>query len=103
MRNPMKYDIIPTINGVYLSLLFEISESVPSLLAQNSIIAIGRSEAKISEITSKTMNLLKSNPLLLNDSTEQMIKNSGIVIIGGFVIVDIVFAILNLFINIFLN
>ena len=58
----MKYDIIPTISGMYLSDLLEMSLSVLSLFTQNSMIAIGNIEANISETTSITMNFPKSNP-----------------------------------------
>lgn len=97
-KNPIKYDIIPTISGVYLSDLLDMSLSVPSFFAQNKIIAIGNIDANINEINSKTMNLLKLNCPPLNDSIRQIIKNNGMQIIGGFAIVDMVFAIFNLFI-----
>ena len=48
----MKYDTIPTINGTNLSSLLEMSLSVLIFLAQNTIIAIGRRDAKIREINS---------------------------------------------------
>ena len=67
--------MIPTIRGVYLSDLLDMSLSVPSFFAQNSIIAMGSIDAKISETASRTMNLLKSNPASLNDSAIQIIKN----------------------------
>ena len=94
----MKYDTIPTISGMYRSDLFEMSLSVPSFLAQKRMIAIGRSEANISEITSRTMNFEMSNPPAVNDSVKQIIKNSGMHMIGGLVNVEIRSAIFNLFI-----
>ena len=97
MRKPMKYDMMPTMSGMYLSDLLEMSLSVPSFFAQKSMIAIGRMEAKISEMISMTMNLLKSNPSGVNDSVRHIIKNNGMHIIGGFVNVEIVFAIFNRF------
>jgi len=54
------------------------------------MIAIGKSEAKIKDITSKTMNLDKSNPLLVKDKVREIIKNNGMQIIGGFVSVEII-------------
>ncbi len=96
--NPMKYDMIPTINGMYLSDLFEMSLSVPSLLAQNNIIAMGSADAKINETTSNTINLLKSNPLPVTDNVKQIIKNNGMQMIGGLVNVEMFLAIFNLFI-----
>ena len=59
---------------------------------------MGSMDAKISETISRTMNLLKSNLPCVNDSERQIIKNNGMHIIGGLVIVDIVFAVFNLFI-----
>jgi hypothetical protein len=59
---------------------------------------MGSIDAKISETISKTMNSLKSNLPALNDNVRQMIKNNGMQIIGGLVIVDIVFAASSLFI-----
>ena len=94
----MKYDIMPTIRGMYLSDLFDMSLSVPSLLAQKSMIAMGRAEANTSETASITMNLETSNPSGVNESVRHIIKNSGMHIIGGFVNVEILLAILNLFI-----
>jgi hypothetical protein len=58
---------------------------------------MGNMDAKINETTSKTMNLLKSNPSLVNDNVKQIIKNNGMQMIGGLVNVEICFAILNLF------
>ena len=98
IRNPMKYDTIPTMRGMYLSERLEMSLSVPSFFAQNNIIAMGSIDAKINETSSRTMNLFKLNSPPLNDSIKQMIKNNGMHIIGGLVIVDIVFAIFSLFI-----
>ena len=84
-RKPMKYETIPTINGMYLSDLLEMSLSVPSFLAQNNMIAMGSMDAKISETTSNVMNLLKLNPPPLNESIMQIIKNNGMQMIGGLV------------------
>lgn len=89
---------MPTTSGAYLSDLLDMSLSLPSLVAQNKMIAIGKSEAKIKDITSKTMNLDKSNPLLVKDKVREIIKNNGMQIIGGFVSVEIILAIFNLFI-----
>ena len=94
----MNYEMIPTINGMNLSDLFEMSLSVLSFLAQKRMIAIGNMEAKISEITSRTMNFPESNPFGPNDNVRQIMKNKGMQIIGGFVIVEILLAIFNLFI-----
>ena len=66
------------------------------------MIAIGRIDAKINEINSRTMNLLKLNIPFSNDKTRQIMKNNGMQIIGGFVIVEIVLAIFNLFIRLFI-
>ncbi|WP_305512797.1 MULTISPECIES: hypothetical protein [unclassified Methanobrevibacter] len=81
---------MPTTSGAYLSDLLDMSLSLPSLVAQNKMIAIGKSEAKIKDITSKTMNLDKSNPLLVKDKVREIIKNNGMQIIGGFVSVEII-------------
>lgn len=89
---------MPTTSGAYLSDLLDMSLSLPSLVVQNKMIAIGKSEAKIKDITSKTMNLDKSNPLLVKDKVREIIKNNGMQIIGGFVSVEIILAIFNLFI-----
>jgi methylglyoxal synthase len=94
----MKYDMIPTMSGMKRSDLFDVSLSVPSFLAQNNMIAMGSMDAKISETTSNAMNLLKSNPLPLNESITQIIKNNGMQMIGGLVNVEICLAIFNLFI-----
>ena len=94
----MKYDIIPTIRGMNLSDLFEMSLSVPIFLAQPSIITRGNIDANIIETNSKTMNSLKLKFVPLNDRKKQMIKNNGMQIIGGLVNVDIDFATLSLFI-----
>ena len=94
----MKYDIIPTISGMYLSDLLEMSLSVLSLFTQNSMIAIGNMEANTSEMASRTMNLPKSNPFGVNDNAAQIMINKGMQIIGGFVSVEIVLAVLTLFI-----
>lgn len=94
----MKYETIPTIRGMYLSDLFEMSLSVFSFFAQNSMIAIGNIEANISETTSRTMNFPKSNPSAVNDNVRHIIRNRGMQIIGGFVNAEIFFAIFSLFI-----
>lgn len=60
-------------------------------LAQDNMIALGKIDAKIIDINSKTGN---SHRLLI-DNVKQIIKNNGIHIIGGFVIVEIVLANLN--------
>ena len=73
------------------------SLSVPSLFAQYNIIAIGNIEAKTRDINSSAMNLYASNAPLSNERTIEMTKNSGMHIIGGFVKVDILSAICNLF------
>jgi hypothetical protein len=95
----MKYEMIPTISGMYLSDLFEMSLSVFSFLAQKRMIAIGSREAKTNETTSRTMNFEKSNPSGVNDNVRQIMKNSGMHMIGGLVIVEILSAIFNLFMN----
>ena len=92
----MKYDMIPTIRGMYLSDLFEMSLSVLSLFAQNSMIAIGKIDANTTETASRTMNFPKSNPLGANDNAAQIIRNRGMQIIGGFVNAEIVLAVLSL-------
>lgn len=94
----MKYDTIPTISGMYLSDLFDMSLSVPSFFAQNNIIAIGNIEAKINDIASNLTNFVKSNSPFVNDNVKQIIKNNGMQMIGGLVNVEIGFAIFNLFI-----
>lgn len=81
---------MPTTSGAYLSDLLDMFLSLPSLVVQNKMIAIGKSEAKIKDITSKTMNLDKSNPLLVKDKVREIIKNNGMQIIGGFVSVEII-------------
>lgn len=98
MTTPMKYEMIPTIRGMKRSWRLEMSLSVLSFLAQNRIIAIGNIEAKTSETSSSDMNLLKLKAPFSNDKTMQIIKNNGIVIIGGFVTVEIIFANFILFI-----
>ena len=76
------------------------SWSLPVFLAQDRIIAIGKIEANMSDISSIIGNCHGS----LTESAIQIIKNSGIETIGGFVNADIVFASLNLlFISIILN
>ena len=87
----MKYDTIPTTNGVKRSSRFEISLSVFNFLAQKTMIAIGRTDAKTSEINSNPMNLDKLNVPFSNDKIRQIIKNRGMHMIGGLVIVDTVF------------
>ena len=79
------------------------SKSVFNLLAQNNIIAIGRMDAKTSEMTSMTMNFPKSKTPFSKDRITQITKNSGIVIIGGCVKSEILLAIFNLFINLFIG
>ena len=91
----MKYDTIPTIKGIYLSDLFEMSLSVLSFLAQKRMIAIGRIEAKISETISNVTNFEMSNPSPVNDNVKQMTKNNGMHMIGGLVNVEIFSAIFN--------
>ena len=67
------------------------------------MIAIGNMDAKTSEINSVMMNWvqLKMNPLVNGVPSHariiQIIKNNGIVIIGGFVKIEIVSAILSFF------
>jgi hypothetical protein len=89
---------MPTISGMYLSERFDMSLSVPSLFAQKRIMAIGRTDAKTRDMTSRTMNLDKSNPPGVNDNVAHIIKKSGMQIIGGLVSVEIVLAIFSLFI-----
>lgn len=60
-------------------------------------------DANTSETTSRTMNFVKSNPFVSNDRTAQIIKNSGIVIIGGLVTVDIASAIFSLSMRLFIS
>ena len=65
------------------------------------MIAIGSMDAKISEISSVMMNWVQSklNPLVNGVPSHariiQIIKNRGIVIMGGFVKIEIVSAILS--------
>ena len=85
------------------SSLLDMSLSVSNFLAQCMMIAIGNMDVKISEISSITINwlqlklklLVKGVPLLAK--MIQIIKNSGIVIMGGFVKMEIVSAILSFF------
>ena len=85
------------------SSLFDMSLSVFNFFAQYRMIAIGKIEAKTSEIISVIMNwlqlklklLVKGVPLLAR--IIQINKNNGMVIIGGFVKTDIVSAILSFF------
>ena len=95
IKKPMKYDTIPTIRGMYLSDLLEMSLSVLSFLAQKRMIAIGRIEAKISETISNVTNFEMSNPSPVNDNIKQMTKNNGMHMIGGLVNVEIFSAIFN--------
>ena len=83
--------MIPIIIGMNLSVLFEMSVSVPRRFAQNNIITIGRIDAKIKDITSSTIN----SPIF-SLIHKHIIKNKGIQIIGGLVSVEIILAILNL-------
>ena len=53
-------------------------------------------EANTIEIDSKRMNLAKLNWPFTNDNTIDIIRNSGMHMIGGFVNVDIALAIFNL-------
>ena len=94
--------MIPIINGMNLSWRLEMSLSVLSFLAQYTMIAIGKTEAKTRDMISRTMNLPKLNAPFSKDNTRHIIKNRGMHIIGGFVNVEIVFAIFNLFIRIFI-
>ena len=87
--------MMPIMRGMNLSVLFEMSLSVPSFLAQNKIIAIGSADAKTIETNSKVIKLSK---LYFKVNVTHIIKNKGMHMIGGLVNVDIVFAIFNLFI-----
>ena len=77
------------------------SLSVSNFFAQCNMIAIGRTDAKISDISSIMINwfqlklklLVNGVPLL--DTIIQIIRNNGMVIIGGFVNIEIVSAILS--------
>ena len=89
---------MPTINGTNLSVLLDMSLSVPSFFAQVNIIIIGKIDEKTSEINSKTMNLDMLNSPFSNDSTTHIIKNNGMQSIGGFVVSEIILAVFNLFI-----
>ena len=86
----MKYEIMPTISGVNLSSRFEMSLSVLSFLAHRRMIAIGRADANINEISSRIINFEKSNDPFSNDNTKQIMKNSGMHMIGGLVNVEII-------------
>ena len=66
------------------------------------MIARGRADAKTIEIASKTTNLEMSKMPFSNDNIIQIIKNNGIVIIGGLVNVEICFAIFNFSIRLFM-
>ena len=98
---PIKYDTVPMIRGANLSSRFEISLSVLSFLAQKTMIAIGSADVKTSDMISHNANRPQSKLKLevkgvpLDASTIQIIENRGIHIIGGFVNVDIVLAILS--------
>lgn len=85
---------MPTINGVNRSVLLDMSLSVPSFFAQYRMIAIGSIDVNISDIIS---NVRKSVKLCLNVNVKQIIRNNGMHIIGGLVIVEIFFAIFTLF------
>ena len=74
-----------------------------AFLTYFNMIAMGRTDAKTSEISSRAMNLDKLKTPSSNDSTIHIIKNNGMVIIGGFVKVDILSAIFNLFMLIIYN
>lgn len=97
-KKPMKYEVMPTINGTNLSVLLDMSLSVPIFFAQPKIIAIGNIDEKTSEINSKTMNLDMLNSPFSKDSTMHIIKNNGMQSIGGLVISEITLAVFNLFI-----
>ena len=79
------------------------SLSVFNFFAQYRVIAIGKTDAKISEISSIIRNWVQSNlnPLVNGVPSHariiQIIVNNGIVIIGGFVKIEIVSAILSFF------
>lgn len=96
IKKPMKYEIMPTISGMYLSERLEMSLSVSSLLAQKRIIAMGSMDAKIIDTTSRTINSPKSNPDALNDIMIHINVNNGMQIIGGFVNFETFSAIFNL-------
>ena len=85
----MKYETTPTIIGTNLSVLLEMSLSVPNFLAHPRIIARGSTVAKIIDIASRMRNLLMSPSASISD----MIKNSGMQMMGGLLIVEIMFAI----------
>ena len=67
------------------------SLSLPVLLAQYKIMAIGRIDAKIKEITSNSGNSHK----LSIDRIKQIIKNNGMQSIGGLVKVEMLLASFN--------
>lgn len=102
IKNPMKYEMIPIIIGMNLSVLFEISLSLPIFLAHMKIIAKGRSEVKTNETISKTINSSRLNIPFSNDNARQIIINNGIQIIGGLVIKEMNLASFILFINLFM-
>lgn len=89
----MKYEIIPMINGVKRSVLFDMSLSVPIFLAHRRIIAKGNTEVKIIDINSSVKKLLLG---FFQVNIKQIIKNKGMQIIGGLVNVEIILAILYL-------
>lgn len=93
----MKYDTIPVISGMYLSERFEMSLSVPILFAHKSIIAKGSIEVNINDINSNVMNFEVLKMPFSNDNAAHIMINNGMHIIGGFVSVEIPFAIFNLF------
>jgi len=102
IKNPMKYEMIPIIIGMNLSVLFEISLSLPIFLAHMKIIAKGRSVVKTNETISKTINSSRLNIPFSNDNARQIIINNGIQIIGGLVIKEMNLASFILFINLFM-
>lgn len=96
--NPIMYDTIPIIKGIYLSERFEMSLSVPMRFAHKRMIAKGRAEVNINDISSRTANFDMLNVPFSNDKTVHIIRNSGMHIIGGFVTADIALATFCLFI-----
>lgn len=100
VKNPIKYETIPIIIGIYLSVLFEMSLSLPIFLAHNKIITNGRSVVKTNETISNTINLFKLNIPFSNDNTKQIIINNGIQMIGGLVSTEMYLASFVFFIRI---
>lgn len=90
----MKYDIIPTIRGVKRADLLDMSMSPPFFLAQYKIMIKGIIDVKTSRINSTVMNFDRLNTPFSNDIIYEIIKNNGMQIIGGCVIVEIALAIL---------